>query len=76
MKHASSLFLAAVFLCMVNVEHCVAIPKVPAGYQKYKPYDPVPIDENKTHFNTAGQLETGRLFADGYLDLVKKTDRK
>jgi len=28
------------------------------------------------HFNTAGQLKTGLLFAEGYLELVKETNQK
>jgi hypothetical protein len=42
MKRASSLFLAAVLLFVANVEQSAGIPQAPAGYQKYKPYDPVP----------------------------------
>jgi hypothetical protein len=76
MKRASRLFLAAILLLVVNVEQSAGVPQAPAGYQKYKPYDPVPIDENITHFNTAGQLKTGRLFAEGYLELMRKTDRE
>jgi len=97
MKHASTILLVAVFLCAVNVEQCVGIPKVPAGYQKYKPYyvlqaqyeaekklapaNMVPLVDierhpNDVHFNTVGQLKTGKLFAEGYLELVKKTDRE
>ena len=76
MKHASCLCLTLVFLCAVNVKQSISIPRVPEGYQKYQPYDPVPIDESRTHFNTAGQLKTGTLFADGYLELVTKTDRQ
>ena len=34
MKQISIVFLAAVFLCVVNVEQCAAIPKVPEGYQE------------------------------------------
>ncbi len=49
MRQISIVFLTAVFLCVVNFEQCGGIPKVPAGYQKYKPYDPVPIDENKVY---------------------------
>jgi len=55
MKHALSLFLAVVFLCVVDVEQCVAIPKVQEGYQKYKPYDPIPIDENKVYGPAPGK---------------------
>ena len=109
MKRASIMLAAASFLFWVNVDPCVGIAKVPAGYQKYKPYDPVPIDPDKVygpaqgkkiklfilsgqsnmvplvdvekhpndvHFNTAGQLKTGRLFAEGYLELVKETNQK
>jgi hypothetical protein len=49
MKQASIIFLAAAFLFVVNVEQCGGIPQVPAGYQKYKPYDPAAIDENKVY---------------------------
>ena len=97
MKQISIVFLAAVFLCVVNVEQFAAIPKVPEGYQKYKPYyvlqaqyeaekklvpaNMVPLVDierhpNDVHFHTVGQIETGRLFAEGYLELVKETDRE
>ena len=48
MKFASGVFLATLLL-VVNVEQCGGAAKVPAGYQKYKPYDPVPIDENRVY---------------------------
>ena len=49
--------------------------------KKLAPANMVPlVDIEKhpgdVHFNTAGQLETGRLFAEGYLELVKKTDQE
>ena len=49
MKQTSIILLAAVLLFVGNVEQCIGIPKAPEGYQKYKPYDPVPIDESKVY---------------------------
>ena len=55
MKHASCLCLTVVFLCAVNVKQSIGIPKVPEGYQKYQPYDPVPIDESKVYGPAPGK---------------------
>ncbi|MBL7186884.1 MAG: hypothetical protein ISS70_11225 [Phycisphaerae bacterium] len=49
--------------------------------KKLAPANMVPLVDiekhpNDVHFNTAGQLKTGRLFAEGYLELVKETDQK
>ena len=49
--------------------------------KKLAPANMVPLVDierhpNDVHFNTTGQLKAGRLFADGYLELVTKTDRQ
>ena len=55
MKQTSNIFLAVAFLFVAHVEQCVGIPKVPEGYQKYKPYDPVPVDENEVYGSVLGK---------------------
>ena len=55
MKRASITLVAAVFLFAVNVDPCVGIPQAPAGYQKYKPYDPIPIDPDKVYGPAQGK---------------------
>jgi len=55
MKCASVTLLAAALLFAVNVDPCIGIPKAPAGYQKYKPYDPVPIDADKVYGPARGK---------------------
>ncbi|MHC4570002.1 MAG: sialate O-acetylesterase [Planctomycetota bacterium] len=55
MKRVSIMFVAASFLSWVNVDPCVGIAKVPAGYQKYKPYDPVQIDLDKVYAPAQGK---------------------
>ena len=49
--------------------------------KKLAPANMVPLVDierhpQNVHFNTNGQLETGKLFAEGYLELVNKTDTK
>jgi len=49
--------------------------------KKLAPANMVPLVDiekhpNDVHFNTAGQLKTGRLFAEGYLELVSNTQRQ
>lgn len=48
MKHTLNTLLAAVLLVVV-VNLCPGAPRSPAGYQKYKPYDPVPVDPDKVY---------------------------
>ena len=55
MKCASITLLAAALLFAVNSDPCLGIPQVPAGYQKYKPYDPVPIDPAKVYGPARGK---------------------
>ncbi len=55
MKHASIIISAAVFLFAANVDLCAGRSKAPPGYQKYKPYDPVPIDPARVYGPAQGK---------------------
>ncbi|MHC4119379.1 MAG: sialate O-acetylesterase [Planctomycetota bacterium] len=55
MKRPLSILLVAALLFVVNIERSSALPKVPAGYQKYKPYDPVSIEPDKVYGPARGK---------------------
>jgi hypothetical protein len=55
MKCTSITLVAVAFLFAVNVDPCVGAAKRPAGYQKYKPYDPVPVDPEKVYGPAQGK---------------------